>query len=356
MSLRALRVGLLLVMGAIVCVPAGISHATTVTFQTDKDTSVWSNVPNNNAGVSQVSVVGRHLAKNARYRGLLHYDLSTLPADAIISAATLRLFVDQVSADPLGLALTVWRLQASFVEGNNSSGVTWNTQPDIIASPTNTATMNTSAGDWFTMDLQALTAAARQSGAPNDLWLRVAATDETPASGTKYCSYRTKEHGSGSERAELVIDYVLPTATPTFTPVPSPTFTPTDTPTRTPTFTPTATPTNTATPTPTPTPTPIEVGPSNELTAPALDPLIGTSIAADAEFLYTGPTPIQIGVSAGTIDPKRAVVLRGSVRGTDDNPIAGVEIQILDHPEFGETVTAPTVSSTWPSMAGRPTQ
>jgi RHS repeat-associated protein len=318
---------------------ASISQATTVAIPTDSDTVVWSTYPNNNLGVWQASAVGRQVAKAARLRSLLHFNLSTLPSEAIITAATLRLLIDQPSSNGLGLEIVAARLQSGFVEGNNSTGVTWNTQPDVIASPTNTATMNTDLGDWFEMDVQAVTSAARASATPNDLWLRMAAIDEDLASGTAHFGFRTKEHGTGADRAELVIDYTLPSPTPTFTPVPPPTFTPSDTPTVTPTPTPTATPTDTATPTPTPTPTPIEVGPVNDLIAPPLDPLLATSVGADAVFLYTGPTPIQTGVTPGTIDPQRVVVVRGSVRAGDDSPLGGVLVQVLGHPELGQTLT-----------------
>lgn len=185
------------------------SVADTVTIPTGSDTSVWSHAPNNNWGVTQVSPVGRNVGKSATFRSLLHFNLSTVPANALINSATLRLFIDQATADPPNLALTAQRLQQSFVEGNNSTGVTWNTQPAVFASPTDTATMDILVGGWFAMDLQALVETARASASPNDLWLRLAATDENPASGTAYFGYRTKEHGSGTQRAELVIDYTL---------------------------------------------------------------------------------------------------------------------------------------------------
>lgn len=270
--------------GALLLWGVTVSQATTVTIQTDSDTTVWSNGVNNNFGTWQSGGVGRNLAKTARYRSLLHYDLATLPSNAIISTATLRLFIEQPTSDPLNLGLTAWRLQSSFVEGNGSTGVTWNTQPDVVASPTNTGTMNTSAAAWFEMNLQALTVEARGSAAPNDLYLRIAATDENPASGTAYFTFRTKEHGTGTQRAELVIDYVLPSPTPTFTPVPPPTST----------FT--APPTNTPTSTYTFTPTPEGLPPDPSSVAPTVNLTTATALFNAIDFLYASPDPIQTGV------------------------------------------------------------
>lgn len=73
--------------------------------------------------------------------------------------------------------------------------------------------------------------------------------------------------------------------------------------------------------------------------APPVDGTITTTVAASTEFLYTGANPIQTGVAPGTIEVRRAAVLRGQVNGSDGNPIPGVTITVLNHPEFGQTLT-----------------
>ncbi|QSA95834.1 PKD domain-containing protein [Methylococcus sp. EFPC2] len=57
------------------------------------------------------------------------------------------------------------------------------------------------------------------------------------------------------------------------------------------------------------------------------------------EFLYKGAVPIQTGVAEGTIEPKRAAVIRGRVLNKANGPLAGVVITVKDHPEFGQTKT-----------------
>jgi YD repeat-containing protein len=87
----------------------------------------------------------------------------------------------------------------------------------------------------------------------------------------------------------------------------------------------------------------ISLGPDNGLppnpatVAPKLDPTVATSTFAASEFLYSGSNPIQTGVQPGTIEPKRAAVLRGKVLDRQNNPLPGVTLTILDHPEYGQT-------------------
>ena len=44
-------------------------------------------------------------------------------------------------------------------------------------------------------------------------------------------------------------------------------------------------------------------------------------------------------MSPGTIEAKRAAVIRGKVLTRDGNPLPGVTITILNHPEFGQTLS-----------------
>ncbi|MBU4318625.1 MAG: PASTA domain-containing protein [Proteobacteria bacterium] len=73
--------------------------------------------------------------------------------------------------------------------------------------------------------------------------------------------------------------------------------------------------------------------------ASALDPNIATALDVATAFLYTGSNPIQTGMAADTIDPVRAAVIRGRVLDPNNDPLSGVTITILNHPEFGQTLT-----------------
>ena len=78
---------------------------------------------------------------------------------------------------------------------------------------------------------------------------------------------------------------------------------------------------------------------SNALDAPPIDPSVPTDIYDATEFLYTGDDPIQTGVIPGTIEAGRVAVLRGRVLDKVDNPLSGVTITVLDHPEYGQTLS-----------------
>src|SRR6266851_4655389 len=73
--------------------------------------------------------------------------------------------------------------------------------------------------------------------------------------------------------------------------------------------------------------------------APPIDRTVATSLSDATSFLYSGPTPIQTGVAAGTIEPRRAAVLRGKVVTRDGGPLPSVEITVLNHSEFGQTLS-----------------
>ncbi len=71
--------------------------------------------------------------------------------------------------------------------------------------------------------------------------------------------------------------------------------------------------------------------------APTLDPTIVSDLKTATSFLYSGENPIQTGVNPETIEAKRAAVIRGKVLDKTEQPLPGVKITILGHPEFGQT-------------------
>jgi hypothetical protein len=71
----------------------------------------------------------------------------------------------------------------------------------------------------------------------------------------------------------------------------------------------------------------------------ALDRTVATALVDATRFLYTGSNPVQIGVAPGTIEPRRAAVIRGQVRATDGAPLAGISVAVQGHPEYGGTKT-----------------
>lgn len=79
--------------------------------------------------------------------------------------------------------------------------------------------------------------------------------------------------------------------------------------------------------------------PDPAIVAPKVDLSVATTVSYTTQFLYSGSNPIQTGVVAGTIDAKRAAVIRGNVSDINGNPISGVTITLLNHPEYGQTLS-----------------
>ena len=79
--------------------------------------------------------------------------------------------------------------------------------------------------------------------------------------------------------------------------------------------------------------------PDPSTVAPPLRLTEATDFAGATDFLYSGQNPIQTGVAQGTIEPRRAAVLRGRVLDGAGAPLSGVAIGILNHPEFGQTLS-----------------
>jgi len=84
---------------------------------------------------------------------------------------------------------------------------------------------------------------------------------------------------------------------------------------------------------------PGEVPADPEKVAPPCDDTVPGDIFDDTDFIYSGTDPIQIWVEPETFDATRVAVLRGRVMVRDGTYEPGVEITILDHPEYGKTLS-----------------
>jgi hypothetical protein len=73
--------------------------------------------------------------------------------------------------------------------------------------------------------------------------------------------------------------------------------------------------------------------------APELDPTIVSDMKTATSFLYTGENPIQTGMDPETIEPVRAAVIRGKVLDKDGQPLPGVKLTVLNHEEYGQTLS-----------------
>lgn len=80
--------------------------------------------------------------------------------------------------------------------------------------------------------------------------------------------------------------------------------------------------------------------PPNPVTVAPAVPVTGAyDVASNTAFIYSGPNPIQTGVEPGAIQPQNVAILRGKVLDAETNPLFGVTVEALGHPEYGQTLT-----------------
>jgi Tfp pilus assembly protein PilX len=108
---------------------ASCASTTTVTLVPITDTYIDSSAPGkSNYGASTAIKVNK---ASSEQRGLLNFDLSSIPPLQLLKSATLRMYVGSIAA-PSYANLTVWRVTQSWVEGTRTgsgkaNGATWNT-------------------------------------------------------------------------------------------------------------------------------------------------------------------------------------------------------------------------------------
>jgi hypothetical protein len=203
--------------------------------------------------------------------GLLRFELPSLPANARVVKATLRLYqYGIVPAVTAPMTLSAHRMLRPWEEHETtwkeaSAGTPWQSAgasgtQDRAAVAATSVELNQTSG-WVELEIAELV----------QTWLNDPATNHglllrgTANSALQY-SFHSRHFSNTALRPQLVIQYTQrltptprPTATATLTTSPTPTPTVTHTPSRTPTATPlpaeTATPTATVTPTPVATPT-----------------------------------------------------------------------------------------------------
>ena len=302
--------------------------ADTASFGATADSQVQEDKPTNNYGTRANMDVKSQPTKLRR--DFVAFDVSSIPAGSTVNSATLTLCLTRVTA---GRVHEVRQVTQSWAE----TTITWNTQPTVSASLTDSITMPASVGcvSWtVTSDVQAWV-----DGAANNGW-RVGDQDETTTGGNE--KYRTREDTTvPAEQPRLDVDFVI---APTVTPTPPPTFTPTITPTPLPA---TATPTPTATATITPTPLPATATPTitpTPLPATATPTLTATATSTPTPLPPTAtPTPTATATATSTATPTitptptpgKKTEMALSVKGGDcDDPVRPAKCSVPVGSEF----------------------
>jgi hypothetical protein len=207
---------------------AGGSRADTLVLNPNHDNSMFAELTSNSNGAGNGVFAGLNLQGNAR-RGLMSFDLSSIPAGSTITGATLTMFVTQSSGG--GITVDLHRVLASWGEGtSNGAGqgaaatagdATWlhrSFNTDLWASPGGDFAAAASASkavgavgsySWSGGGMMADLQAWLSNPAGNFGWL--IRGDETVAGAAK--RFGSREIAAADQRPMLTIDY---------TPVPAP--------------------------------------------------------------------------------------------------------------------------------------
>ncbi len=217
-------------------------------------------VPTTNLGTEPTIDAIRTSGGTPRRRMLLKFDLSSIPAGALINSAVIT-FTARVTFT--GVNVSIYRLTQSFTE----LGATWNKYDgssnwasaggDFDSSAYSTVNPGSlTDGTKVPFTITSLVQAWASGSTNNGMLVKV--SDEAGSADLRGLPAYSSDDSTADNRPLLVIDYTEPTATPTTAPTNTPTNTPTATSTPTitntpggPTDTPTTAPTATATNTPT---------------------------------------------------------------------------------------------------------
>lgn len=179
---------------------------TVTTIQPDAavgiDSFVQSYSPDANYGTNSDLQIGK--SSTAIIRSLIKFNISSIPASAVVSSANLSLYLNGYE-DALAFNVDVHRITADWNEGS----VTWNSQPAHDASVITSSPVGGTIG-WYSWSL-ASPVQGWVNGTLTNYGVKLKQDTET---STRRRYFYSSDHTTASERPKLVVTYsVPPTAT-----------------------------------------------------------------------------------------------------------------------------------------------
>src|SRR6202171_6057216 len=241
------------------------TFADTISLSPQKDNTLYLDLFGQLSNGQGIYLFAGMNSSNALRRGLIAFDLASVPTNATITGATLSMFLNRPRPNPAAVNISLSRALRDWGEGASNAGdpggrgaqaqtgdATWLhtfydtsfwTNPGGDFSPTLSATTPVTLNGTYTWSGSGLLADVQSwvsNPASNFGWVILGPEMDTGSAQR----FNTRENPSNPP--QLTVTYQLSSATPT----------PTPTPISTPTPSPIPTPTPTPAPTPTPTPTP----------------------------------------------------------------------------------------------------
>lgn len=202
--------------------------AQSVTLKAVADTSLYEPSPNNNMGREPTMISGQR-SKGGRTRGLVRFDLSSIPPNAIITSAALTLAVVKTpsagvtSTFDLRRVLVVWAEGTKTTQSGGSAATageaTWNNRlhpatawaapggkiGSDFASTISASKSVSGNGNYMFMNLASDVQSWLSDPASNNGWVFLSESETTPSTIRRFAAREAPSSGPS-----LRIDYVIP--------------------------------------------------------------------------------------------------------------------------------------------------
>jgi hypothetical protein len=131
-----------------------VSATTTVVFSPTDDTMIKNDNPNNPFGpIWYMTVRNAYGDGNKNYYeidSLINFNIFSIPSTATILSASIHIYYyDWSGTDPAGSILNLYLITSNW----NEQYVAWNTRPSYATTPSSSAAVPDSKGQWITWDV-----------------------------------------------------------------------------------------------------------------------------------------------------------------------------------------------------------
>lgn len=206
---------------------------TTVVLTADRDNTIFSHSTSRSNGAGQYFFVGKTNNGSSIHRALLHFDLSAIPANAVVSSATLTITNDKFHGAAHNIS--IHKVSNTWGEGSSDAGdpggggapaaandATWSSRffgtadnwttqgGDFTSTATATANVGGTGNIVFASNAQLIADVQSwiTTASTNNGWLIKNVSEVTNGNSGRYL---TREHPTASSRPSLSVTYTVTT-------------------------------------------------------------------------------------------------------------------------------------------------
>lgn len=165
-----------------------------------QDAYISEYYPATNFGGSDALFVGLYQGINDRYRSLIQFDVSSIPASSSINSAKLRMYIYRNDVPAITKSVKVYRNLSSFSE----STVTYNNRPPVSTAPDDVLNVTNEINTYLEWDITNLV-----KGWIDNTIVNYGVTVICLETTLSLIGFRSKECANPANRPQLVIDYIM---------------------------------------------------------------------------------------------------------------------------------------------------